>query len=110
MDINAILKTEYSEEFDKIRKNMMAMSFYKYGPVRTNALNGTTNFIKSLDIRYQKFLETRNTEFLADMANICMMIWMYPEQFGCHYKPTDSSKSPGIDGMSIKEIENWDKM
>lgn len=102
-----ILKTEYSQEFDKIRQDMMVMSFYKYGYVKENAENGTTDFIKSLDKRYQAFLETKNTEFLADIANLCMMIFMFPEQFGCHYKPTDSKESPGIDGMSMQEIRNY---
>jgi len=35
-DINQILKTEYSERFDEIRKKMMVMSHYKYGPMREN--------------------------------------------------------------------------
>ena len=103
--MDKILKTEYSEEFDKLRKNMMVMSYYKYGKVEENAKNGTTDFIKSLDIRYRAFLKTKNTEFLADMANLCMMIFMYPECFDCHYRPTDSDESPGIDGMSTQEIK-----
>lgn len=99
-----ILKHEYSEEFDRLRKRMMATSFYKYGSVKDNAMSGMQDFIKSLDIRLDKFKQTKNVEYLADVANFCMMIWMYPEQFGCHYKPTDSNKSPGIDGASVKEI------
>ena len=86
------------------------MSYYKYGGVKENAENGTTDFIKSLDMRYKKFLETRNTEFLADMANICMMIYMFPAEFGCHYKSTDSTESCGIDGMSMQDIRNYDKI
>ena len=31
--INDILKTEYSEKFDKIRKAMMVSSYFKYGKV-----------------------------------------------------------------------------
>lgn len=100
-----ILRTEYSEEFDNLRKKMMVTSYYKYGPVKENAYSGMEDFIKTLDIRYKKFLETKNTEFLADVANICMMIFMYPEPFGCYYKPTDSSESPGIDGISVRQLE-----
>lgn len=107
MDMNEILKTEYSAEFDELRKKMMVMSYFKYGKLRDNATNGTIDFIKSLDIRYEAFKKTHNTEFLADIANIAMMIWMYPEQFGCHYKPTDSDESPEMDGMSIKEIQEY---
>lgn len=34
--INDILKTEYSEKFDKIRKNMMVVSYFKYGSMKDN--------------------------------------------------------------------------
>lgn len=34
IDIKNILSTEYSERFDEIRKNMMIVSYYKYGPLR----------------------------------------------------------------------------
>lgn len=102
-----ILKTEYSFQFDKLRQDMMATSFYKYGKVEENAKNGTTDFTKSLDIRYEKFKQTKNTEYLADIANICMMIYMYPQYFGCYYKPTDSNESPGIDGMGVQELKDY---
>lgn len=35
-DIQQILKTEYSEKFDEIRKNMMVVSYFKYGAMREN--------------------------------------------------------------------------
>lgn len=104
--VEDILKTEYSIEFDDIRKKMMIMSYYKYGKIIENAHSGCSDFVKSLDKRYEAFKKTKNTEFLADMANLCMMIWMYPDCFGCHYTPTDSKDSPGIDGISVKEMQS----
>lgn len=35
-DLSNILKTEYSERFDQIRKCMTVMSYYKYGPLKDN--------------------------------------------------------------------------
>lgn len=35
-DLEKILKTEYSEKFDDIRKKMMIMSYYKYGLLKDN--------------------------------------------------------------------------
>lgn len=109
MTTQEILKTEYSERFDELRKKMMCMSFYKYGHVKDNAHSGLSDFTESLDIRYEAFKKTKNTEYLADIANLCMMIWMYPECFGCHYAPTDSGESPGIDGCSVNDIKNFDE-
>lgn len=48
-EFDRILKTEYSEEFDELRKKMMVMSYYKYGPVKENAHSGLSDFVKSLD-------------------------------------------------------------
>lgn len=66
-DIKNILSTEYSERFDEIRKNMMIVSYYKYGPLKDNY--GTykcMNAIENLKIRLQKYLDTGNTEYLAN--------------------------------------------
>ena len=106
MSREEILSTEYSERFDKLRKDMMVMSYYKYGPLKDNANSGMESFLGSLDKRYEAFKKTKNTEFLADIANFCMMIFMYPEECGCFYKPTDSNESPGIDGISIQEFKD----
>ena len=33
-NVEDVLKSEYSEEFDRKRKNRVAVSYYKYGPAR----------------------------------------------------------------------------
>lgn len=107
-DIESILKTEYSQKFDEIRKNMMVMSYYKYGPMKDNY-----NTFKCMDAlgniekRIQKYKETGNTEYLADVANFAMIEFMYPSIEGAHYKPTDGGVE--IAGFSINEIREFDK-
>ena len=104
-----ILKTEYSERFDKIRKDMMVMSYYKYGPIKDNyetykCLDALANLKK----RIKKYEETGNTEFLADVANFAMLEFMYPSISGARYTPTDSGVCDMV-GFSINEIRNFDK-
>ena len=104
-----ILKTEYSNKFDEIRKNMMVVSYYKYGPLKDNY--GTykcMNAIENLKIRLQQYLDTGNTEFLADVANFAMLEFMNPSIEGAKYTPTDSGACE-ISGFSINEIRNFDK-
>lgn len=45
---------------------------------------------------------------MADAANYCMFRYMFPQgkEF---FKHTDSGESAGIDGMSVKEIEEFKK-
>lgn len=104
-----ILKTEYSEKFDEIRQNMMIMSYYKYGPLKDNYGNyKCMNAIENLKIRLQKYIDTGNTEYLADVANFAMIEFMNPQIEGACYKPTDNPDCE-LSGFSINEIRNFDK-
>lgn len=104
-----ILKTEYSLEFDELRKNRMATSFYKYGPVKENYGGKLVDCIENLIIRLEKYNETGNAEYLADVANFAMVEFMYPQHPKAHFKATDSDKSPGLTGMTFREIEALNK-
>lgn len=108
-ELKEILKTEYCERFDEIRKNMMVVSYFKYGPLKDNY--GTykcMNAIENIKMRLEKYIETGNTEFLADVANFAMLEFMHPSIKGAKYKPTDSG-SCDIAGFSINEIRNFNK-
>jgi len=107
-----LLNKEYSEKFDEIRKNLVAVSFHKYGPASRNFTpdyrDGKPNVDAIGCIRkcLTAFEATGNTEYLADAANYCMFRYMFPckgESF--HY--TDSNGSAGIVGLSVKELEAY---
>ncbi len=108
-NIEKILGTEYSNKFDDIRKNMMVVSYYKYGPLFENYKKEMTiDAIGSLKKRLDKYEETGNTEFLADIANFAMIEFMCPQHAKAHYKPTDDGACE-IDGFGINEIKNFGK-
>lgn len=102
-----ILEKEYSPEFDRKRKNAIITSFYKYGPSRENFQKGMVDAIGSLKKNLQKFEETKNLEYLVDVANYAMFRFMYPQE-GEFYKPTDSNESAGVDGVTINELKEFD--
>jgi hypothetical protein len=107
--IEDILKTEYSERFDKIRKDMMIMSYYKYGSMKDNYDKfKCMDALGNIEKRIQKYKETGNTEFLADVANFAMIEFMYPSIDGAKYAPTDSGACD-IAGFGINEVRNFDK-
>jgi hypothetical protein len=108
-DINKILETEYSSRFDDIRKNMMVVSYYKYGALKDNY--GTYKCMDALgniEKRIQKYKETGNTEFLADVANFAMIEFLNPSVSGAKYTPTDNGACE-IVGFGVNEIKNFDK-
>lgn len=108
-DVNSlrdmILREDYSEKFDDIRKAMVITSHYKYGAVKNNFGNlGGVDAIETLKMCLEKFEQTHNTEYLADVANYAMFRFMFPRE-GEFYKPTDSNGSAGLSGISEKEME-----
>ena len=106
INYDPLLKTEYSEKFDEIRKGLVIQSYYKYGKASRNCVSGNVDAIGSLEKCIAKFKETGNTEYLADAANYCMFRFMFP-QGNERFKRTDSGESAGIVGMSVKEIEEF---
>lgn len=102
--MNDILKQEYSEQFDKERKNRVEVSFYKYGPARKNFGEGRVDAIGSLELCLDKFKKTHNTEYLLDVANYAMFRYMFPMP-GESFKPTDSNDSAGTVGTPINMEE-----
>lgn len=108
-DFSKILSTEYSERFDQIRKNMMVVSYYKYGPLKDNYEKyKCMDALGNIEKRLAKYRETGNTEFLADLANFAMIEFMHPSIPGARYIPTDNGACE-IAGFSINEIRNFDK-
>lgn len=104
MNISEIVNSEYSQEFDQLRKNRVVQSFFKYGPVKENYSNGLIEAMASAKRCIEKFEATGNTEYLCDAANYLMFEFMYPQHPKVHFRATSSEESAGIVGMSCKQI------
>ncbi|WP_341877609.1 hypothetical protein [Defluviitalea saccharophila] len=100
-----ILRTEYSDQFDQLRKNRMIVSFHKYGPVKSNYGEHLVSAIDNLEKRLELYKQTGNTEYLLDVANFAMIEYMYPQHEKAHFKGTDSKDSPGLGSMTYRDIE-----
>lgn len=97
--------TEYSEKFDRLRQNRMAVSYFKYGPIEVNYGQRLVMALPTLKKRIQLYEETGNTEWLVDAANMCMIECMFPQHPNAHFRATDSNESPGLCGTPVKELE-----
>lgn len=95
---------EYSDKFDELRQNRVALSFYKYGSAADNFGKGLVNAIESHDKCIKKYLETGNTEYLCDAANYLMFEFMYPQKEDAYFEATDSEGSAGVSGTPINEL------
>ena len=98
--MNDILDREYSDEFDKLRKNRVRTSFYKYGPARENFGGGRVDALKTAEMCLEAFKKDHNTEHLIDAANYLMFRFMYPYD-GESFRATDDNGSVGTVGVPI---------
>lgn len=93
-NLEEILASETDETFIQGMKDRMVVSFYKYGALR-DAYPHKISAIASLQDRLRKYAETKNTEYLIDAANFCMIEFMAPSLEGAFFQGTDDDGSPG---------------
>ena len=94
------MSSDYSVEFDRLRKNRVEVSTYKYGPARKNFGDGRVDALKTAELCLEAFKRDHNTEHLVDAANYLMFRFMYPLP-GEYFKATDDSGSVGTVGTPI---------
>lgn len=91
--MSEVLKQEYSERFDELRKYAVKVSYFKYGPAKKNFAEGRVDAVASLRKKLLAYERTGNTEYLVDVANYAMFEFMYPLHPKAHYKATDDDRS-----------------
>ena len=69
---------EYSEEFDRLRKNRVQVSYHKYGPAAKNFGEGRVDAYLTALRCLEAFEKDHNLEHLVDAANYLMFRYMYP--------------------------------
>lgn len=98
--MSEILKTEYSEQFDKERKHRIEVSYYKYGSARDNFASGRVDALATAERCLEAFKKDHNTEHLVDACNYLMFRYKYPMP-NEYFKATDSNSSVGTVGTPI---------
>lgn len=91
---------DYSEEFDLLRRNRVAVSYHKYGPASKNFGEGRVDALATAELCIEAFKKDHNLEHLVDAANYLMFRYMYPMP-GESFRATDDSGSVGTVGTPI---------
>jgi len=87
-DLDELMKTEWSEEFEILMRNRLVMGAFRYGEF--NKKNRPTRAtIENIKKRADLFLEERNTEYLVDIANLAMKIFEVDDHPDKHFKAED---------------------
>lgn len=87
-DLEELRRTEWSEEFDILRKNRMIMGAFRY-----NRLSHPDKFkydlLGGLRKKLEEYEKTGNTECLVDAANYLMLEFMKPSHKNAHFAAHD---------------------
>lgn len=93
-------QNDYNEEFDRLRRNRVEVSYYKYGPAKDNFGGGRVDALATAERCIEAFKRDKNTEHLLDAANYLMFRFSYPYP-GEYFKATDGTGSVGTVGTPI---------
>jgi hypothetical protein len=96
-DLHIIRKIQWCPEFEELMRNRLVMGAFRYGLVdqkKSKSMNHMSSVRKRLD-RYE---ETGNLEFLADVANLMMLEFMHCDKSNKKFIPLDDGihSSPKI--------------
>lgn len=92
--------SDYCEEFDRLRRNRVEVSFHKYGPAAKNFGEGRVDALETAQLCINAFRKDHNSEHLVDAAIYLMFRFKYPLS-GEYFRATDSSGSVGTVGTPI---------
>ena len=99
-----------SVEFLQGMIDRMAFGFHNYGHSQLSFQNpGNHSTVKCIELRHREFKRTKNTEFLMDEANYCMLEYMYRQTPGAFFRATTKEESPGSprkDGVVVHGKED----
>jgi hypothetical protein len=99
-----ILARDYSEEFDALRQNRIVQSWYKYGWTSETYGNKLADAMACAEQRVALYRKTGNREHLVDAANFLMIEYMHPQHPNAHFRAESSEESPGLVGISAKQL------
>ena len=72
IDLKEMRKSQWSFTFEKLMRNRLIMGALRYGRMNQSG-KPQYNVIPSMIKRLHQYEETGNTEFLVDVANLCLL-------------------------------------
>lgn len=70
--IDELYETQWSNKFEKYRKNRMVFGAFRYGDMRKQK-KGAYSYVNYLKFKLNLYEQTGNLEMLCDIANLAML-------------------------------------
>lgn len=95
-------ESEWSPLFEKLMRNRMIMGAFRYGKLHEKN-KPKYDRVGSIITRINSYQETGNTEFLVDVANLCIIEFEEGRHHAKHFTSID-------DGEHVKEAQEGEKL
>lgn len=81
-------KSEWSPEFERLMRNRLVMGALRYGPLHAP---GKRKYDRSIGMRKRliQYIDTGNTEFLVDIANLALLEFEEGTHPNKHWAPAE---------------------
>ena len=86
--LEELRKSEWSQDFEDLRRNRMVMGAFRYGLMKDQDFN-KFDFPVEIDRRMEKYREDGNLEHLVDAGNIIMLEFVKAQRNGRQVIPVD---------------------
>jgi hypothetical protein len=90
-NMDDLYKSQWCDKFDELRRNRMVLGTYRYGDYKKEKI-AKYNRIESAISRLKKYQATGNSEFLLDVANLCMIEFDVPNHKNAHFESIDDGE------------------
>ncbi len=77
---------QWDESFITKMQARMFVGFYRYGSTKRYAESGKYSITETIKKRLQAYIDTGNQEHLVDVANFCLIEFMYPQHKDAHFE------------------------
>ena len=88
MKIKDLKKSEWSTEYETLRRNRMVMGAFRYGELKKQDL-GVYDLIRECRRRIKRYEEDLNLEHLVDAGNMLMLEFVKGKREGLKLEPID---------------------
>jgi hypothetical protein len=92
-DMETLRRTEWSKEFEELCKNRMIMGSFRYERMEEKKKKTSRyDYIGDAVKRLNKYQATGNAEYLVDVANLCMLEFLFGEHKQKHFSSSDDGE------------------
>ena len=91
LTLEELAKSEWVPEFEQLMRNRMIMGALRYGGLARKK-RPQYNYCQYIEVKFASYKQTGNTETLVDIANVCMLAFLFDDHPKKHFSAEDDKQ------------------